>query len=87
MDLLGGGRERLRRAPFDRTPREAEDLLDDTGGAGRRAADLFDVFVRGTVDLGFEDVAVADDRGQEVVEVVSDTTGRTADGFVALTLA
>ncbi len=63
--------------------RESEQLAGQAGGAVRVGADLLDVVivaVAGRVAHQHE-VAIADDRGQDVVEVVGDAAGELADGL------
>ncbi len=68
--------------------REGEELADEGGGAVGVLADLHEVAVLlvGDVVAHEEQVAVAVDRGQEVVEVVGDAAGELADGLHLLGL-
>ena len=68
--------------------REGEQLADQRGGAVGVLADLHQVAVLdvGDVVAHQQEVAVAVDRGQEVVEVVGDAAGELADRLHLLAL-
>ena len=68
---------------------ESEQLASELGGAPCRVADLSDVpaHLRVGAHLTLEQAAEAEDRGEQVVEVVSDAACQLADGLHLLGLA
>ncbi len=76
------------RGPQRLLAREGEELADEGGGAVGVLADLHQVAVLlvGDVVAHQQQVAVAVDRGQEVVEVVGDAAGELADRLHLLAL-
>jgi hypothetical protein len=83
------GRSKLTTRRFkDLSPAEGQQLPGQRGGACARRTDLLDVRAMGILDwkLVEQDLAVSEDAGQEVVEVVSDSACKLADRLHLLRL-
>ena len=88
--MLGHGVVEVERPRLEHLPTaEGEELPGERRGARRRLADLHDVVaprVRGS-DRVEQELDVAADGGEQVVEVVRDAAGELADGLHLLRLA
>ena len=67
---------------------EGQQLAGEPGGARARLLDLCDVGLAldRPVEIGQQQLAVAQNHGQQIVEVVRDAAGQPADGFHLLRL-
>ena len=68
--------------------REGQQVADQIGRAVGILADLIEIGIVGVtlVVAQHQQVAMAADRGQQVVEIMRDTTGQLADGLHLLAL-
>ena len=73
--------------PRDLLATEREQLPREAGGSVGSAADLLDVLALVSLETGEEQLAVAPDRGEQVVELVGDPARETPHGLELLRLS
>ena len=75
--------ERHGRELQQRLPRETEELASEIGGAEAGELRCFEQHLVGIVrgNVGADHAEVAEDGGQQVVEIVRDAAGELADGI------
>ena len=82
-NISGAGGEIERHGSQSLPPRESEQLTHEVGAAFGVFADFFDFF---ELSCGHE-VARTDDRGEQVVKIMSDAAGKLSDGLHFLRLS